>query len=92
VRVTTPVAGVLVLDEAYFPGWRLEEAGATRGAIRVDHAFLGFPLTAGGHDLVIRYAPVSFTIGAGVSIAAAVLLALLALFSPKTKPTPAIAS
>jgi hypothetical protein len=79
VRIDTPVAGVLVLNEAFFPGWSARTGTERRNAIRVDHAFLGFPLPAGSHELVVRYEPASFAIGRVVSLAAAGALVLLAL-------------
>lgn len=77
VGVKTPVAGVLVVNQTFFPGWKLRVDGAERTPIRVDHALLGIVLAAGAHEVWLQYAPASFTAGAALSLAAAVAIALL---------------
>jgi hypothetical protein len=68
---------LVVLSQAFDPGWRAELAGAELPLVRVDHALAGLWLPAGQSEVGLRYAPRSVTLG--LSISAATLLALIAL-------------
>jgi hypothetical protein len=66
-------AGVLVLSDQAFAGWEARVDGQPRPILTVDHALRGVYLPAGTHQVSFTYAPVSFQVGAFVSV-----LALLA--------------
>jgi hypothetical protein len=83
--VTTPAAGLLVVNQTFFPGWRLRVDGVERTPIRVDHALLGVVVPAGHHEVELRYRPASFTAGAALSLAALAAIALL-LAWPRRRP------
>ena len=94
VHVENGADGVLVLNEAFFPGWIVDEVGdrgPSRAPIRVDHAFLGVPLRAGKHELIVHYSPRSFWFGAAIS-AAALLASLSLLVMRRGAPRPALAT
>lgn len=63
--------GVLVLAEAYDPGWSAHDATGRREVLRVDVALRGVALPAGEHTITLRYRPRTFT--------AALVLAILGL-------------
>jgi hypothetical protein len=65
---------LLVVSEMWYPGWQARVDGQDAPIYRVDHALRGVVLTAGTHRVEFIYAPVSFRLGAGIS-----LLALLAV-------------
>jgi len=73
-------ASILLLTDAYSRGWRARSlVGSVQETYRLlpaDYALMAVPLSAGTHRLRIEYAPASFDIGAGISLAA--LLACLA--------------
>jgi hypothetical protein len=73
VRCDAPAPGVLVVSEAWDPGWSLTLDGEPAPLECVDHALLGAFVGAGPHVLELRYA----TPGAGLARAAAVLALLL---------------
>jgi hypothetical protein len=78
VVVEAPTAGVVVVNEAWFPGWTVVEGDSSEPAIRVDHAFLGYALGSGGtHELLFRYEPSSFQFGAWLSLLALAGIGLL---------------
>jgi hypothetical protein len=54
-RSATPA--VLVLSEAYYPGWRVRIDGQEAPVLRVDHALRGVVIPAGEHRVSFRYKP-----------------------------------
>jgi len=73
VRCDATAPGVLVVSEAWDPGWSLTVDGQPAVLERVDHALMGAFVSAGPHVLELRYA----TPGAGAARAAAVVALLL---------------
>jgi len=71
VRITAYAdgAGYLVLTDQYYPGWEATVDGRRVDIFRANFLFRGIPLEAGEHEVVFRYRPKSFMIGAGVSTA-----------------------
>ncbi|HEY2989141.1 MAG TPA: YfhO family protein [Candidatus Binatia bacterium] len=69
VRLTADLkqAGLLVLSDAYYPGWKAFVDGKESRIYRVNHALRGVFLSQGAHRLDFRYDPLSFKLGALVS-------------------------
>jgi hypothetical protein len=78
VAVENHSAGYLVLADAWYPGWRAEVDGRRTEVFRADGMFRAVHIAPGSHRVAFVYRPVSVLIGAAVSVAAAVALALLA--------------
>ena len=68
---------MLVVANAWYPGWRAWVDGIESPVLRVNGLFRGVALPAGARQVTMRFEPWSFRVGAFVSIAAAVLLAAL---------------
>ena len=64
------------------PGWRLTIDGKTAPIFRANRMMRGAAVPAGEHTLVYTYEPVSFRIGAIVSLAGAMVLLILGCSSP----------
>lgn len=79
-RAETRTAGILVLSDTWFPGWRVEVNGRERALLRVNHALRGVALESGSNRVEFVYRPYSFFAGLALS---ALMLCLLAawLFS-----------
>jgi hypothetical protein len=69
-------AGVVVLAEAYYPGWELTIDGHRAEILRVNRMMRGAAVPAGHHLLLYTYRPASFRLG--MTISAATLLVLAA--------------
>ena len=69
--------GLVILADAYDPGWSLTIDGAPAPIFRTNRLMRGAAVKAGRHTLAYTYNPASFRIGAGLSIVG--LLALIAL-------------
>jgi hypothetical protein len=66
--------GILVLAEAWAPGWSVEVDGAPAELHVADHALLAVELPAGRHAVRFRYAPPGRTAARATALAAAALL------------------
>ncbi len=73
-RARAERAGLLVLSDTYFPGWKAEVDGQETDVEPVDYALRGVRVGPGEHTVVMRYAPLSWTLGWVISA-----LALLGL-------------
>ena len=71
-----------VFSEIYYPdGWSATVDGAPVEVLRCDWTLRAAALPAGEHDIVMRFAPRSYRIGANVSRASSIALLLLLLLS-----------
>ena len=71
-----------VFSEIYYPdGWKAEVDGKTVDVLRADWTLRAAELPAGEHDLVMRFKPASYALGAGISRASSIALILLLLLS-----------
>ena len=77
VQVDTPAAGLLVLSDAYYPGWiAFLDGDDGRAPVRADFLLRGVPVPAGRHSVVFEFRPRANLVGAVISLATA--LGLLA--------------
>jgi uncharacterized membrane protein YfhO len=67
-RVTTSSDAALVLSQMWFPGWKASVDGQDVPVLRADAALTGILLPAGSHDVHFEFRPMSFTIGAVITI------------------------
>jgi hypothetical protein len=77
VRARARRAGLLVLSDVDYPGWKAKVDGRSTPVETVDYALRGVRLPPGAHRVEFEYDPASFRIGWIVSLVAAVGLALL---------------
>ena len=84
VDVDADAPGILVVTDAFVPGWRARVGGVETHVIPADYAFLGIPVPAGSHTVELWYAPRSFILGlilSGVTLAGLAAAFLLELLS-----------
>jgi len=77
VHVDAAAEGVLVLSDAYYPGWKATVDGAEANVFPVNYALRGVVVPKGPHTVEFHYRPLSFCAGMAMSITA--LFAGLAL-------------
>ena len=73
--------GLLVLSDAYYPGWRATVDGEAAPIYPTNVLFRGVPIPAGEHTVVFTYAPSGWLLGWGLAAAGAVLLGGLGVLS-----------
>jgi hypothetical protein len=78
IQVQTPRPGVLVLSDAYYPGWRASIDEQSTQVLRVNHALRGIYLPAGSHSVTFLFRPIVFYAGfATTSVATLVIVAII---------------
>ena len=75
-RVQAPRYSMISSSQAYWPGWHVEQNGRRVHPLEVNGAFLGFVVRPGESIVRVVYDPLTWRIGAGVSIIALMLLVL----------------
>ena len=71
-----------VFSEIYYPdGWKAEVDGKPVDVVRADWTLRAAALPAGEHDVVMRFEPKSYAVGANISRASSITLILLLLIS-----------
>ncbi|MFO7973237.1 MAG: YfhO family protein [Candidatus Hydrogenedentota bacterium] len=82
IQTETEAPGILVLADAFYPGWKAYIDGQKTAIFPANYAFRGIVVPAGTHEVRFEYGPVSFFGGLALSIAAMVIslpVALMAL-------------
>jgi hypothetical protein len=78
-RADSDTPGLLVLTDAYYPGWEATVNGAAAEIRQVNGLFRGVFLPAGQHEVEFRFRPDSFRRGAVVSLVGLGLLFVVAI-------------
>lgn len=77
VRRASP--GLLLLADAYYPGWRAWVDEKEVRIVRADYAFRGVKLDPGRHLVQFRFEPLDFRLGLWAGLATGLLLLLLGI-------------
>ena len=67
--VTVTAPGYLVLSEVYYPGWQVCVDGHEEAIQRANYAFRAVHLTPGSHRVRFLFAPLTWKVGLGISLA-----------------------
>lgn len=81
---TTPMAQVLVLSDAYYPGWTVTVDGEPAPLYRANLVYRAVVVPPGTHRLRFEYEPASVRVGAGITFLTIVLCAGF-LLKPKRR-------
>ena len=68
IEATLAQPGLVVLADAFYPGWHATVDGAPAPIVATNHLFRGVPAPAGTHRVRLEYRPSSVTAGALASI------------------------
>lgn len=79
--------GLLVVSQAWTPGWQAELDGNAVPVYRVDHALLGVYLPSGDHEVRLRYDPLGWRWGWRITAGSLMVLLLARLISRARYPT-----
>jgi hypothetical protein len=67
VQVDADSSGWLLIADTWYPGWTAEVNGEAAQVYRANYLFRAVQVPAGGGEVGMRYRPVGFWVGAGVS-------------------------
>ncbi len=79
--VRSAARGVVVLSDAYAPGWQAQVDGAMMPLARANGVFRAVAVGPGLHKVQFTYRPQSFTIGVFISVSALAILVVLVLLA-----------
>ncbi len=88
VKTTCRNDSVLVLADAYFVGWKACVDGVEEPIMPADATLRAVFLPPGEHDVEFVYRPLSFVVGAGVSLGAAALAFAILMIAILTRRKP----
>jgi hypothetical protein len=78
IDVNSSAEGHLVLSDPYYPGWRAWVDGQPVDIQRANYAFRAVTVPAGAHRVTMRFQPITWRIGLGITFLAVLLLLVLA--------------
>jgi hypothetical protein len=81
IRADMACAGMVVLSDTFYPGWRARVDHRPVSIFEVDGAMRGLLVPRGSHVITMRYRPASVIAGAALSLCGVLLAALLTAFS-----------
>ena len=84
-KVEAETESILVLSDTYYPGWKVFVNGKEEKILRANYNFRAVPLSKGIHQIEFRYDPVSFNLGAGLSIIGVISCAIIGWSSRRRK-------
>jgi uncharacterized membrane protein YfhO len=80
VEASSRYDGILILADSWFPGWKATVNGIPVKILRGNLLLRAVPIPAGHHQVIFRYDPLSFRLGAIVSGLALFIAASLVIW------------
>jgi membrane protein YfhO len=74
IRASAGEASVLVVSQTYYPGWKAIVDGKPSELFPVNMTLTGVPVQPGAHDVRLVFDPVSFKVGAGLTLLTVVII------------------
>jgi uncharacterized membrane protein YfhO len=68
--------GLAVVSISYYPGWKLTVDGVKTDPVLVEGVLIGARLSAGNHEILLKFSPDSFYLGGAISLTSMALVAL----------------
>ena len=79
IQATTNKAGILVLADSHYPGWKAFVNGSETTLLRANHFYRAVEVSEGDHKVEFLYDPLSFRVGMMVSSATLFILGFVSL-------------
>lgn len=76
IRYSASSDSLLRIAVPYYPGWNANVDGAALAIVPVDEALIGVFVPPGAHELTLRFQPRRFSLGATLTVAAAIALVI----------------
>jgi uncharacterized membrane protein YfhO len=83
--VKNSVPGILFTSETWYPGWKAYVDGKEVEILRADYSFRAIAVPEGTHTIRFVYKPLSFTVGAWLSLVTLIFTIPLYIYATKSK-------
>lgn len=71
---------LLFLSDNFYPGWKAYINGVSTKIYRANYTFRALPISKGQHEIVFKYQPLSFFVGAAISVSSIFLMLVIFLY------------
>ncbi|MDE6529420.1 MAG: YfhO family protein [Lachnospiraceae bacterium] len=78
VEASMNTEGYLVIQQAYYPGWKVCIDGEEGEIVKINNTFIGVYLTEGTHQVSFLFRPIDFYVGASITAAFLILFIVIA--------------
>jgi hypothetical protein len=85
IRANMGCTGMVILSDAFFPGWRATVDGKPVRIYRAYEALRGVVVPAGAHVISMTYRPVSFYLGLALTVLGLVLAAFVSVYERRVR-------
>lgn len=75
--------GYLVIQQTYYPGWKVRVDGKESEVIPINRTFLGVYLTEGTHQVDFLFRPMDFYVGASITVVFLILFIVTVIMNMK---------
>ncbi len=83
VKVRAEKSKILVLSDAYYPGWKATLDGIDTEVLKANYAFRAISVPKGEHEIIFLYKPLSFMIGIIISAISSLVLIFIFIWDRK---------
>jgi uncharacterized membrane protein YfhO len=84
IRTRSSAPGILSISQIYYPGWQALIDSSNAELLRADTALMAVSVAAGEHTIQLTYDPLSYKIGALISILALIVVGILGILGIAT--------
>lgn len=67
-RVEAKISGLLLLNDTFYPGWKVTVNKIPKDLLQVNYLFKGILLTPGSYEVRFFYEPISYKLGAFITL------------------------
>jgi uncharacterized membrane protein YfhO len=87
-ETNAPSAGMLVLSEVFYPGWKAWVDNQETPVLRANYLFRAIELPARAHRVRFKYEPMAFMVGVGLALFTMGTLVIIQIWrTQKNAPT-----
>ncbi len=83
VKASSPA--LLILSEIHYPGWQATVDDQPAPILRAYYTLRAVPVPAGEHTVELTFRPLSFTVGAGVSLLTVIIISIVLLLTRRVR-------
>jgi hypothetical protein len=87
IQANTQVPGLLIVTDQYYPGWQAWVDGKQVPIVAVDGIFKGVFLDKGSHMIRFVYKPLTFAVGAIISVISLLITTIFLALNSRPRPT-----